>query len=517
MSTPATVKAQLRLLLSNANETTQAEDTTLTEANETLIAGYGQSGGGSSGENNGSSGNIIDIKPIFDMPLSDSLDFTSEAEVTVSYSGEEVIFAEEAFSATTYSSVSIEFTDSLNECTVAFEFKINSTGLSKYPKYRRLLWAWDPTNECFDLEVGYSGSTSTNKLTFLATSFTETLNDGNWHKCVVRKNGKSIMCEIDGVYFYGGNVNNASAELRKFTLSHNTYSLNGFIKNFKIYDTIISNELLDADGASTGDNLSVSLQEKVITENGTYLPDTGYQGLSKVIVNVNNNMQPFEKVDSPSFEFNNGVFTRNDSKSFIIRSSGLLNFLNGNVELKASNLNEKIYNDGIFCGYYSDDVFTVEAYFKVSDINFAVGSTYSQYAISNFQSGGFTIGISSEANGLKAMGSFYDTGISGYVNVLYDKVIENEKYIHIIMALDSKNKICKCFFNGDKKEVSISGNYKAPTSNTQIAFCANPYGSEYVNQDFLKGSVKVARYYNRFLTDEECLQNYNYIVNALNV
>lgn len=50
MSTPETIKAQLRLLLNNANEVTQAEDTTLTEANESLIAGYGQSGGGSSSQ-----------------------------------------------------------------------------------------------------------------------------------------------------------------------------------------------------------------------------------------------------------------------------------------------------------------------------------------------------------------------------------------------------------------------------------------------------------------------------------
>lgn len=57
MSTPATVKAQLRLLLNNANEVTKAEDATLTEANETLIAGYGQSQGGSSGgSSSGSSG-----------------------------------------------------------------------------------------------------------------------------------------------------------------------------------------------------------------------------------------------------------------------------------------------------------------------------------------------------------------------------------------------------------------------------------------------------------------------------
>ena len=47
MSTPTTVKAQLRLLLNNANETTGNTDTNLTDGVNALVSGYGQ--GGSSG------------------------------------------------------------------------------------------------------------------------------------------------------------------------------------------------------------------------------------------------------------------------------------------------------------------------------------------------------------------------------------------------------------------------------------------------------------------------------------
>lgn len=59
MSTPATVKAQLRFLLNNANEVTNANDTTLTESNETLIAGYGK--GDCGGDNTGGSA-IINLQ-----------------------------------------------------------------------------------------------------------------------------------------------------------------------------------------------------------------------------------------------------------------------------------------------------------------------------------------------------------------------------------------------------------------------------------------------------------------------
>ena len=46
MSTPATIKAALQSLISQANATTGASDTTVTAAVETLIDGYGGTGGG---------------------------------------------------------------------------------------------------------------------------------------------------------------------------------------------------------------------------------------------------------------------------------------------------------------------------------------------------------------------------------------------------------------------------------------------------------------------------------------
>lgn len=217
----------------------------------------GSATGGSNGSVAGGSGNSGSIKPIFDLPLKDSLDFVSDVDCTLSVDGDAATFSEDAFSATTYTKLKVDFANALNKFTIMFEFKINSNGLSKYPMYRRLLWAFNSSgSKVFDFEIGYSGSTTTNQMTFLSTFFTDALNDGNWHKCTIRKAGKSITCEVDDKYFLGGNT--AEELIYSFTINHNNYSFNGLVKNFKIYDIIVDNEYVNGENsggsADSGEN-----------------------------------------------------------------------------------------------------------------------------------------------------------------------------------------------------------------------------------------------------------------------
>ena len=124
--------------------------------------------------------------PIFEMPLSNNLDYTGTLGCTISVTGEDISFIDNAFSATSYSSIKLEFPKSLDECIITVDFKINSTGTPAYPLYRRLLWAKGKVSgsvyTALRTEVSYSTSASTNYLNFESNNLdTSPLADGNWH------------------------------------------------------------------------------------------------------------------------------------------------------------------------------------------------------------------------------------------------------------------------------------------------------------------------------------------------
>lgn len=65
--------------------------------------------------------------------------------------------------------------------------------------------------------------------------------------------------------------------------------------------------------------------------------------------------------------------------------------------------------------------------------------------------------------------------------------------------------------------LSISGAISAPTGNTLMALGVNPYGSTYDAGTFFKGNIYSVRIYNRALTEEEILHNYNYDKQRFNI
>lgn len=51
----------------------------------------------------------------------------------------------------------------------------------------------------------------------------------------------------------------------------------------KVFDGSV---LVEGEPNAPGEDIGIVLQEKIITENGEYAPDIGYDGFSKVIINI---------------------------------------------------------------------------------------------------------------------------------------------------------------------------------------------------------------------------------------
>lgn len=173
--------------------------------------------------------------PIFDMPLKDSLEYTGES-FTVSVSGStDIVFEENAFSATTNSGITIALPTPLSTFTIFFRFKIYSNSVS-INNYRRLIFGYGIFGvKFFGAEIAYADGKTTNKLV-LSKTFTDALDDGNWHTCVIKKEGSIVTFTVDDTYT---DTISTSYSLEQIRLSDQSYALNGLIKNVKVYDEIV--------------------------------------------------------------------------------------------------------------------------------------------------------------------------------------------------------------------------------------------------------------------------------------
>ena len=129
----------------------------------------------------------------------------------------------------------------------------------------------------------------------------------------------------------------------------------------------------------------------------------------------------------------------------------------------------------------------------------AHGDTYNSYGISNFDSGG--IGLS-------------DYNKSGYNGLMvytngYKTIDSSKRYtVNKIYSLSGSynGRTAKFFENGDKYSLEVNAPISY-ASNTIYALGGNPSGTSCGM--FTKEKIYSIRIYNRALTDEEVLQNYN--------
>lgn len=215
--------------------------------------------------------------PIFRMPLKDSLEYTGES-FTVSVSGsDDIVFEENAFSATTHNQITIDLPTAMQVFTIFLRFKIYSNGVPPEYQLRRLIWGYDTySDKLFGTEIAYSGSTTTNKL-FLSKAFTDALDDGNWHTCVVKKEGSTITCTVDDTYT---DTVSGYWPLQKIVLSQQSYVLNGLIKDVRIYKHIVD-EFDETKNFGMGilEGEALPISGGMAKVNGVVLPITG--GMTK--------------------------------------------------------------------------------------------------------------------------------------------------------------------------------------------------------------------------------------------
>lgn len=184
-------------------------------------------------------GPIDPTKPVFYMPLNNSLEYIGKSH-SVGVSGSaDVTFEEDAYSATAYNQIMVDLQREFDVYTIFLRFKMRSTGGAKYPRYRRLIYGLNAAgNQIFPLEVGYTTTGTTNKLVF-SKSFTDALDDGNWHTCVIKQNGGTITCTIDDTFT--DTKTTTAGGLQSFVLSQVDYVFNGLIKDVRVYGSLVDN------------------------------------------------------------------------------------------------------------------------------------------------------------------------------------------------------------------------------------------------------------------------------------
>lgn len=150
----------------------------------------------------------------------------------------------QAFSATT--AATLLFSSNLQAAmagpfTVAYWFKIESTGISPYPMYRRLFSATMNGSYQALPEISYSGRSSTNRLAFASNTGTVTYNDSNWHLGITtrEKNLAALYVDNNNEVLSAWNTNQSYAPT-SLRFSHNTYTLNGYIDYIAVWARVLS-------------------------------------------------------------------------------------------------------------------------------------------------------------------------------------------------------------------------------------------------------------------------------------
>lgn len=184
-------------------------------------------------------------KIIYNMPLKTSLeDISGYNRVSIYNNGgttQTITAANGLYLYNNSVSLDMSFLNDIidNKFIVDFDFQYQSTGTSKYPYYRRFMY-WYPLG----IDVSYSGNKTTNYIAIsqynIGTTFNTTnkYNDMLWHHMTVfvDLNTKTFTMSIDnGVEILSIAI--SSALDSTMYLGHENYGLNGYIKNFVITTT----------------------------------------------------------------------------------------------------------------------------------------------------------------------------------------------------------------------------------------------------------------------------------------
>lgn len=134
-------------------------------------------------------------------------------------------------------------------------------------------------------------------------------------------------------------------------------------------------------------------------------------------------------------------------------------------------------------------------------VKFAVQSSDEKDILTNFEGGGYGILLNYPKIGCSVHSS-------GKYNTFRTNDLVDDTIYHISMTYDGT--AVKLYIDGGfYSQIEASGNITTPLSNTILALGANPYGNT-VKGGYFRGNIMSARVYNRALSADEVLENYQY-------
>jgi len=157
-------------------------------------------------------------------------------------------------------------------------------------------------------------------------------------------------------------------------------------------------------------------------------------------------------------------------------------------------------NDWVDLGEIKSDTLTIEAMVRFS----STGSYANSYILNNHEAGGIGIYLVNS----KVMASAYING--GYKTINSGYTIKPDVTYNISLTYDGQH--LKLYVNSDQEfkefELNAPGKIENPRNSTVMAVGVNPSGNTAGDGGFAKMKVYSIRIYNKALTEEEILDNY---------
>lgn len=156
--------------------------------------------------------------------------------------GKEAIFSEgkfkKAISLSDYYQLTLEQMEVFlnHDFTVLLWFNANKSGLSKYPNYRRIIWAKAANYRGIELDSKGRVALVTEDKTVTTKTY---YNDNKWHFLVWKHINKEHTVQIDDEIITNTCTENFGSQLY---LSQNSYSMNGQIDNLFLFNYILNDE-----------------------------------------------------------------------------------------------------------------------------------------------------------------------------------------------------------------------------------------------------------------------------------
>lgn len=124
-----------------------------------------------------------------------------------------------------------------SDFTITMWFKAASTGLSKYPYYRRIVWA--KASAYRGIEINSSGKVAV-VMDGRTVSSSKAYNDNTWHFLTWKHEGITHTVILDSVEVVTNTCENTFGEL--LYLSHVDYSLNGQVDDLYLFNAVLTDE-----------------------------------------------------------------------------------------------------------------------------------------------------------------------------------------------------------------------------------------------------------------------------------